>query len=172
MLRHLYLIPLVLSLLLFAATIWLWVRSYQGPDELTWQTQSGRLYELISGHGTFDILCIPRWPQKEGTRYYRENPHVYYGTRYSKRLLGFGTDVIWPEYGGRYVNIPHWFVTCICAGAAFLFARVWWRRRVRDLAGRCGKCGYDMRATPQRCPECGSIGVGSAPADATANAVR
>ena len=152
--RHLRLFASILSLLLCAGTIHLWVRSYQGPEHVIWQTRGGRLFNVISGHGTVDFLTIPRWPQVEETRYDRWAPYVYYGTRYSKRLLGFGTDVIWPEYGGRYVNVPHWFFVVCFAGMGFLFWRAWWRRRA-SCEGKCRVCGYDLRATPQRCPECG-----------------
>ena len=59
----------------------------------------------------------------------------------------------------RSVGVPHWLVALPAA-----LPPGWWlayaarRRRAvrRRAAGLCVSCGYDLRATPGRCPECGA----------------
>ena len=57
--------------------------------------------------------------------------------------------------------VPHWFVFLLT-----LLPVPWlWRRtrRVRRAdEGRCAVCGYDLRASPQRCPECGATPAAAA----------
>jgi len=56
------------------------------------------------------------------------------------------------------VSIWPFFVVTAIGTALWLWG---WRRRrkilLRLAKGCCGGCGYDLRATPERCPECGLV---------------
>ena len=59
----------------------------------------------------------------------------------------------WRERG--LVCFGLFFLVSTFATATVLAARRDWRIAHRRAAGLCPACGYDLRATPQRCPECG-----------------
>lgn len=53
---------------------------------------------------------------------------------------------------------PFWTVQLACAVLPVAWIRTRVRRWRRSSAtGLCGHCGYDLRATPDRCPECGTL---------------
>ena len=58
----------------------------------------------------------------------------------------------------HYLGVPYWFLAVLTAGPAVHHLGVPLRRQLarrRDRLGLCPSCGYDLRATPGRCPECG-----------------
>lgn len=65
----------------------------------------------------------------------------------------------------RYFSAPCWLVSPALAlwplTSLFLLLRRRRRRRHREFAGCCDQCGYDLRATPDRCPECGKVVAGA-----------
>ena len=53
------------------------------------------------------------------------------------------------------VQVPWWFaITVPSALPICLLCRVL-ADRIKLRRGHCEKCGYDLRASPERCPECG-----------------
>jgi hypothetical protein len=65
------------------------------------------------------------------------------------------------RFGGRrlwIVYVPYWLPVLLSAAvAAGVFVVRWTRSARRRRWGLCPRCGYDLRATPGRCPECGAV---------------
>jgi hypothetical protein len=56
----------------------------------------------------------------------------------------------------RPIGLPFWLITVLTAVAPAAWLVGHHRRRRREARpGLCPRCGYDLRATPERCPECG-----------------
>jgi predicted amidophosphoribosyltransferase len=52
-------------------------------------------------------------------------------------------------------GVPHWVILPALAALPAIAVRRLWTARRRATLGRCASCGYDLRASPERCPECG-----------------
>ena len=59
---------------------------------------------------------------------------------------------------GLVIGIPYWFVAMLSLLPFALRVRQHLATRLLR-PGFCVRCGYDLRATPERCPECGTNSV-------------
>jgi hypothetical protein len=103
--------------------------------------------------GGVDHPPTPRdWPWLAGPAKPEGNGYVEghgYGIAgfYWCRAVFFG-----PQIDYTYA-VPDWFL-CVLF---FLLPVRWIRKHRRRGPGCCRVCGYDLRATPERCPECGTV---------------
>ena len=171
----------VLSLMLCVATGVLWVRSYRSIDMLTigerrqLSSWLGGLHYYAMDRGTMRVRVdrlssapLPsnlrssnlRW---DGAQYVAGGSrHQFHGFivipngrfRFSG---GVATVVPLPSYTA--VRVPAWVVMAV----TLVLPIVWlihYRGRGgvrRNTLNFCPCCNYDLRATPDRCPECGTI---------------
>ena len=93
------------------------------------------------------------------------NLHPQTQSDWSNRL---GIDWSWLILSGNF-NPPRHFLSVlfplwISVILTVISPAIWiWRRSCRQLVNEylCVQCGYDLRATPDRCPECGSVPINS-----------
>jgi hypothetical protein len=144
--HHLFTLCAAVSLLLCVAVCVLWVRSISRADQV-WIVPRREGVMLIAGSQAGSVGV--GWLQPHA------GPGVHLKTRPAeKRMRWFGFSVtdasIWK------VIVPHWTLAigfaAIPAGW-LLNAR---RSPARLGEGHCRRCGYDLRASPERCSECGT----------------
>jgi hypothetical protein len=158
----------LLSLLMLAAVVVLWVRSDLYVDGWYWD----------GGHGAYDLRAV-----RSG---HGEIQYAHERTGYPSMLVPFrhgfaslartrGAFGRWipnlakasgwgPVHVARVstywfsVTVEDWVLAVLFGVLPALWAAGLSRklyRRSRLSASQCPSCGYDLRATPDRCPECG-----------------
>jgi hypothetical protein len=161
---------------LVALPLVLWAMSDYRPDSLVWlwpngaalaiQNASGRL-GLGYAHPDFTDDSEPRLTHVECEVLVEDNQPDYFGSdplppfrwldpgfQHEKWRFQIATG----HSGGTLFNlfVPYW------AFSPFILAAIIWpfcgplRRRYRAKHHLCLTCGYDLRASSDRCPECGS----------------
>jgi hypothetical protein len=170
-----------LSLVLCAAAVALWVRSHWVADRFgarvklnyayvcCYRGEIGCEFGAIYGGGPPDrytpswvLSCrsvpVDRIPESDYIHiaemekpYHLPHYHDVCGFRWHPRSVRN-----W-EYRERGVAVPAWFIAILAAGLPAGKLSTVVRRHRRRRSGLCHACGYDLRATPERCPECGAV---------------
>jgi hypothetical protein len=109
-----------------------------------------------------NFIVRQRWPLRD-TGFWRADPDVFPRPEL-RRWLGFARDGPGRYMWVRLLIVPYWLVILVLALPLPVFAVRWVCRRRRSRAGLCASCGYDLRASPGRCPECGAEPRPRAPA--------
>jgi hypothetical protein len=169
-----------LSLLLFVVVCVLWVRSYWREDTVLLRTMepdpadlSFIDYVIRTVHGRVvymhrnvspgpqpdEVVSVPVARQalekERGLHYFSVSTNRLPAARRESGWLGFQI-ARYPTPDSQLTLVaPLWALAGASAILPALFARRWQRGRKDRRVGLCPSCGYDLRATPGRCPECG-----------------
>ena len=165
----------VLSLVLYVAVMVLWFRSYSTADTIAHASEGFpvRMIGLKSEEGgisvMFSIFEIHGSKAEWGWQTAEANSYPSIPQPLSKTANGdvriWGTEkfqcyrVTMKIEGARVglyaLVMPHWAWIILCLLLPGARAAALLRSRSRARSGCCLSCGYDLRASPERCPECG-----------------
>src|SRR5688572_12666722 len=160
MLRRLFTLVAALSLLLCAAAVVLWVRSHHDDGDSYTFVERPNERSISTDAGSLVFRADYSWSEAP--------PLSEAGNSYDHQWLGFRAVAGWSWNGlTKWWIVPLWFPVVLFALPPLIWILLFVRRRLRRPSGGCPTCGYDLRATPDRCPECGSV-----PASARAVATR
>ena len=155
-----------------------WLRSYWRHDYASLSyvhplpSREVSELEFGSGKGGISVQFLGSWwnPEAEHLRYEEgDGWHLYTDTSAPDYEWTYFCRLGWEEarFGRRgrqgYMRTLTFPYAVLLALVVALPALGWCSRRIRGRqppVGICAVCGYDLRATPNRCPECGAAGAG------------
>jgi hypothetical protein len=166
-----------LSLLLCLAAVALQLRCGFARDEIFYNARRSGGNSIITiqwnggiiGHAYFTIdpppnvsidqLSLPKkgWSlvHYRASRFPGDQPSIFF------HYFGPSIRSQWTIYDPWHTVWNSWVKIWYLAILAAILPAVWiWRlasKRKAAMQGCCVKCGYDLRATPDRCPECGTV---------------
>ena len=164
---------------LLAAVVALWVRSYRTADVLLWQrwhddagSYRGAFRTVTSGRGVIGIDftdLTTAFPSTASTE------SKFEWTRSDASGFRLPRETFWNRIGFGYVSsaqrtqglrkstvttraywAPYWLAAVLASAVPARAMAVLVVRARRRRHGRCARCGYDVRFSADRCPECGA----------------
>ena len=156
MTRRLLNLLTLLSLVVCVAVVALWVRSYL-PEQFHPRSYDGRILLIFAAKQHVHLFSSDERSYslddavREVYAYTAGDPQAVHFA-----FAGFEVALSDRQNGFWLFAIPYWAVALPLAAAA---GWGWWagrRRGRREKTGRCLRCGYDLRASAERCPECGT----------------
>ena len=149
-----------------------WLVSYDEGASFVRVGESGwaRALNSVSGKLQFAVLegMPPAFTTAEWASGNANFENMWTGPEVKSRTSAYGFTYARAEPrsapGGRatFVQSPYWVAVVLCT----LLPAVWIamrravvRGRRRADAGQCLACGYDLRQTPEQCPECGAVAL-------------
>jgi len=174
----------VVSLVLCVATVVLWVLSYRVEPKVEGM-RAKRIWQVSVTGGRVGVYHERNVGPNAA---YREDEERPYGVRYAPRTSpvepppvltaanGRDVDLNWGAFrmavhdgSGEpwpsivtLVMLPCWAVCATLLLPPAARALHWAASHRQRRRGRCPACGYDLRGTPDRCPECGTVAAPSA----------
>ena len=150
-----------LSLVLFVAACVMWVRGYFVGDAWDWPTPTGRA-GVDSCRGSLSMGRVDVPPAALATiprgHLFTSKPADRAAAERLTPAWSFaGFAVVRAHVGGMSateLRVPYWLL--VLATGVPPAVHLHRRSRAAKRAGTCPRCGYDLRATPDRCPECGT----------------
>ena len=184
--RRLFTLCSALSLLLCAAVVVLWARSYRVVYSVWYTTDEALPPRRLFGAGVWPSgyiylhYAVPSGdrpgfggeavPVAEAAEVFKLAKAADKGQALGFRWHRFAYADPVSNIRERWytLEVRAWVLACLFAGPPALSVRAARAHRRRSRSGLCPACGYDLRATPDRCPECG----GSVPKRAVARSTQ